>query len=306
MTAARAGEMAKSERGRRTQKPETTIPARDETNVLRSPLVLTGAGILLVFTLVAVFAPALSPYDPRALSGEALEPPSARHLLGTNNIGQDILSQIIWGTRPSLTVAIGAACVALAIGVSIGMVAALLGGVTDVVAMRVVDVFLALPVAPLLIVVAALASPSRAVLILAIGLVFWPVSARIIRSQTLSLRARGFVQAARGFGGGTLYVMRRHLLPALGPIVVTRFVNLAATAALLEAGLAFLGLGDPTAVSWGLMLNRALLHQGLYFSPLWTWWVLPAGFAVTLAVLGFTLLGVGLEPRFNPRWRRAA
>jgi len=128
-----------------------------------------------------------------------------------------------------------------------------------------------------------------------------PGIARILRSETKSLRTRGFVRASQGFGGGRNYIVRRHLVPGLGPLLVTRFVEWAGIAVFLQAGLAFLGLADPTGVSWGLMLNRAVEHPGLYFTSVWTWWVLPAGLAVTLAVLGFTLLGVGLETTLNPR-----
>jgi len=271
---------------------------------LRSPLVVVGSTIVALLVSVALFAPLLAPYDPRALSGASLLRPSARHLLGTNDIGQDIASQVVWGARSSLTVAVGSALLAVALGVALGVSAGLAGGWTDTVSMRVVDVALALPVLPLLVLIAALAGARRSNLVLIIGLTGWPASARILRAQTLTLRRRGFVDAAQGFGGGFFYVVRRHLVPALGPLIFTGFVSVAAHAILVEAGLAFLGLADPSAVSWGLILNRALLYQGLYFTALWTWWVLPAGFAVTLAVLGFTFVGVGLEPAFNPRWRR--
>ena len=266
--------------------------------------VWAGAGLLFVLVTVAVLAPFIAPHDPHALSGDSLERPSPRHLLGTNDIGQDIFSQLLWGGRASLVVAVGAAGLTVVVGTVVGMVAGLLGGTTDTVAMRVADIFLAVPNLPLLILVAALAGPRRSTLIVAIALVIWPIGARVVRSQMLSLRQRGFVEAARGLGAGPLYIARRHLLPALAPIVVAGFVNVAAVAVLLEASLAFLGLGDPTSVSWGLVLHRAVLQQSLYFTPLWTWWVLPAGLAITLAVSSFTLLGVGLEPRFNPRVAR--
>ncbi len=269
-----------------------------------SPLALLGGTIVLLIVLVGVLAPILSPYDPRALAGDSLLPPSIHHLLGTNDVGQDIFSEVVWGARISISVAVGGAGLAIFLGVLIGAGAGLLGGMLDVVAMRVVDVFLALPVLPLLILLAVLIGPSLASLILVIGLLAWPHVARVLRSQTLSLRQRGFVRASHGFGGGPLYVLRRHLVPALGPIIVVSFVNVAAAAVLLESGLAFLGLADPTSVSWGLMLNRAFNHEGLYFTSLWVWWVLPPGFAITLTVLGFTFLGVGLEPHFNPRWTR--
>lgn len=269
--------------------------------VPRSPLVLAGGGLLLAAGVAAVLAPVLAPYDPRALVGEPLQPPSAAHLLGTNDIGQDIFSQVVWGARPSLTVAVGAGVLAVVTGLSVGVGAGLAGGKADTVAMRVVDLFLALPVLPLLVVIAALAGANRLILVLVIGLVRWPEIARVTRGQTLTLRHRGFVEAAQGFGASLLYLLRRHLAPALGPIIAAGMVTVATVAVLMEAGLAFLGLADPTAVSWGLMLNRALLFPGLYYSALWTWWVLPAGLAISVVVLGLTLVGVGLEPTFNPR-----
>jgi peptide/nickel transport system permease protein len=203
-----------------------------------------------------------------------------------------------------MIVAVAAAGLTVLFAMAVGISAGLLGGPIDMVAMRTVDVLLAMPVLPLLVLIAALAGPNRVVIVFVIALLGWPRLARLLRSRTLSLRQQGFVQAAGGFGAGPLYVVRRHLVPALGSLVVAGFVNWAAVAVLLEAGLAFLGLGDPTAVSWGQVLNRALKHPGLYFSNIWTWWVLPAGSLIALAVLGFTFLGVGLEPVFNPRWRR--
>jgi len=264
-------------------------------------MALVGAGIILALVTAAVLAPALAPYDPRELAGDALTAPSAEHLLGTNNLGQDILSQIIWGARDSLSLAVGAATLAVVGGIVVGVGAGLLGGASDVAAMRLVDVFLAVPRLPLLILVATLVGASRFSLTVIIGMMTWPVLARKLRSQTLSLRQRGFVGAARGFGGGLLYLMRRHLVPALAPLLVSSFVLVASNAVLLEASLAFLGLADPTGVSWGLMLNKALLQPGLYFTSVWLWWVLPAGFAISLAAVGFSFLGVGLEPILNPR-----
>lgn len=260
----------------------------------------------MTLVVVAVLAPVLAPYDPRALIGTSLEPPSGRHWLGTNDIGQDVFSQLVWGARATLTVALGGAALASLLAVLVGVGAGLLGGVADTIAVRSIELFLAVPVLPLLVLLAALAGANRVVIILVVGLLGWPPGARVLRSQTLSLRRRGFVQAARGFGGGPLYVVRRHLVPALGPVVVVGFVNWAAVASLLEAGLAFLGLGDPTGVSWGTVLNRALAFPAIYFGTAWAWWLVPAGVAITATVAGFTFLGVGLEPRLNPRLGGAA
>lgn len=271
----------------------------------RSPFVIVGLAIIAVFVLVAVLARPLAPYEPRALVGGYLERPSPQHLLGTNEIGQDIFSQVVWGTRTSLIVALAGGGLVTALGVLIGVGSGLTGGLVDTVVTRAVDVFLAIPVLPLLIVVATLAGPSLVSVVLVLALLGWPGTARMLRSQTLSLRERGFIHAARGFGGAPLYLIRRHLVPAVGPLIVAGFIDFASVAIVLEAGLAFLGLADPTTVSWGTVLNQALGHPGLYFSGLWTWWVLPAGLAVTVAVLGFTFVGIGLEPTFNPRTARS-
>lgn len=268
---------------------------------LRSPLLILGASLIGGCALVALLAPLLAPHDPKALPGSGLEPPSSEHLLGTTLIGEDILSQLIWGARSALTVAVGAATLAVIVGVLVGVSAGLVGGVVDALAMRTVDVLLAVPRLPLVVLVAALTGASRVVLILLMGFLFWPPISRIVRSQALTLRQRGYVAAAEGFGGGVLYLIRRHLVPALGPIIVVEFVAFSGNAISLEAGLAFLGLGDPTGVSWGLMMSNALATPGIYFTSAWLWWVLPAGFAITLLLLGFAFLGVGLEPIMNPR-----
>lgn len=274
--------------------------------VRRSPLLFVGLGIVAALALVALLAPYLAPYDPRAIVGDALEPPSSRHLLGTNDAGADIFSALIWGARATLAVVVGATALVLAIGVGLGLLAGLRGGLAETIVMRLVDVMLAIPVIPLLIFIAALAGPSRGVAILTIGLFVWPQVAPVVRSQALSLRSRGFIHSARGYGAGPLYLMRRHLVPALGPIIAAQLAYVAGLAVTIEAGLGFLGLGDPSAVSWGAILERAVRHQALYVTSMWLWWLLPAGLAITVAVLGFTFIGVGLEPRFNPRWTRFA
>lgn len=278
---------------------------RHRSQVWRSAPVVAGFAIIVVIVLAAALAPVVAPYDPHALSGGSLDPPSAQHLFGTNDVGQDILSQLIWGARTSLIVGLAAPLLAMSLGVAVGVGSGLVGGAVDRAVARVLDVLLAVPVLPLLIAIAALVGGGRTTVILAIGLLGWPRVARVMRSPTLSLRQRGFVTSARGFGGGTPYLIRRHLVPALGPLIALRFVDIASIAIFLEAGLAFLGLGDSSTVSWGQMLSRAVSHQGLYYTPLWTWWVLPAGLAITLAIVGFALLSVGLEPIFNPRTNRA-
>jgi ABC-type dipeptide/oligopeptide/nickel transport system permease subunit len=188
----------------------------------------------------------------------------------------------------------------------VGVLPALRTGFADTFANRLTVFLLALPAIPLLVAVGALAGNNGTALILVIAFLGVAPNARILRGQALALRDRGFIGAARGFGGGQLYVLRRHVVPAMGPLVVIGFVNWAGLAVGLQAALAFLGLGSARAVSWGAMMNRALGQQAIYFSPMWTWWVLPPGIAITLTLLGFTFIGVGLEPSFNPRWRRSS
>ncbi len=272
----------------------------------RSPLLMVGLGMLGLVLLVGVFAPLLTPHDPGAISGAALEQPSARHWLGTDVPGRDIFAQLVFGARASLIVAFVGGSLALAGGVMIGVLPVLLGQFADTLSNRLVVFLLALPGLPLLVLVGSLAGNNQLAIILVIAFAGAAPNARILRSQALTLRNSGFISAARGFGGGPMYVLRRHLVPGLGPLIVVGFVNWAAIAIAMEAGLAFIGLGDPSGISWGLMLNRALSQQSIYFSTMWTWWVLPAGFSIALTVLCFTFVGVALEPSFNPRWLRAS
>lgn len=269
-----------------------------------SGLLVVGGVLLGLLVVTAIFAPVIASHDPQAISGPPLGLPSAHHWLGTDVPGRDIFAQLVYGARTSLAVALIGASLAIAGAICIGVLPALVGGHADAISARLVVFLLALPGLPLLVVVGSLAGQSTLALIVVIGVIGAAPNARLLRSQTLTLRQRGFVTAARGFGGGPLYVLRRHLVPGLGPFIVVGFVNWAGISIALEAGLSFLGLGNPTGVSWGRTLNRALLQQSIYFSDMWTWWVLPSGIAITVAVLGFTFVGVGLEPTFNPRWAR--
>lgn len=273
----------------------------------RSGLTWMGAAIVTVLVLVGALAPLLGPYDPQAISGPSLLSPSLHHLLGTNQVGQDIFSQLVWGTRTSLLVGLGGAGATVACGVALGMGAGLVGGWVDVAAMRVVDVLLAIPVLPTLILLAALAGSGLWVLVVSIGILGGPRTARILRAQVLSLRGRGFVRAAKGFGGGPIYVLRRHLVPGVAPVMVAGFVNWAGLAISLEAGLAFLGLGSPFQASWGQIIQQAISEPGWEYTWVWVWWALPAGAALMVAVLGFAFIGAGSEPALRPaRGRRPA
>lgn len=271
----------------------------------RPPFLVLGASIAAGFLLLAALAPLLAPYGGQTIAGPSLASPAANHLLGTNDVGQDLFSQLIWGARTAALIALPGAALGVLAGLLVGGIAGLRGGWVDGITMRVVDMFLAIPMLPLLILIAALVGAGQLVIVVLIAVGAWPNVARVLRSQTLSLAQRGHVQAARGFGGGVLYVLRRHLAPALGPLLAANLVYWMGTAIVLQSGLAFLGLGDPNQVSWGGVLNRALTHEGVYFSPEWVWWVLPPGLAIVVVTSGLAFLGLSVEPHFNPRWNRA-
>lgn len=260
-----------------------------------------GLSLVGLVTVLAVAAPWISPYRVTALAGLPLEAPSLSHLLGTNSVGQDLASQLLSGARASLFVAAVAGGATVALGALVGMIAGWKGGRTDAVLMRFTDVVLVIPRLPLLILAGAYAGRDLLTVALIIAATFWPPTARVLRSQILSLRRRAHVTAAVGFGAGAVHVIRRHLLPEVGLILAAELVTAAGRAVVLEAGLAFLGLGDPTRSSWGSIIREALGFNALFYTQAWAWWLVPPLVCVSLLLLGITFLGLTLEQRLNPR-----
>lgn len=263
---------------------------------------LIGAALLVAFVVVAIFAPLIAPYDPRSPAGEPFGVPSAAHPLGTNDVGQDILSELIFGARISLVVGLASALVAVVFGGAIGLAAGFYRGVLDSVLMRLVDVTLALPFLPLLIVLAVFLGRGLLTTTLVIAGIIWAQPARVIRSQVLSTRERAHVEAARAMGAGPRHLLARHILPSVSPLMIAQFVRGANVAILLEASLAFLALGDPTNKSWGTMLYYAN-SRNAFLTDAWIWWVLPTGLAIAIVVLAFAFLGYALEEWADPRLR---
>ncbi|WP_255621741.1 dipeptide/oligopeptide/nickel ABC transporter permease/ATP-binding protein [Pseudonocardia sp. DSM 110487] len=268
-------------------------------------LAAAGLGVLAVLVLVAVAAPLLAPYGPAERAGRPFGAPSAAHLLGTNDVGHDLLSELLYGARVSLIVGVTAAVAATVIGAAVGVSAGYARGRLDPLLMRLVDVVLALPALPLTIVIGVFAGPGLGTQILVISIVMWAGVARELRAQVLSLRERDHIQALRAMGAGPWHVVPRHLLPAVAPLVVPQFVLATKTAILLEASLAFLGLGDITAKSWGTMLSLAHARSA-FLTDAWIWWVVPPGLAIALTVLAFALLGHAFEERARPSLRSRA
>ena len=267
------------------------------------PLGWVGVLLLASLAIVAVCAPWVAPYDPRVSTGRPFEPPSLAHLLGTNDVGYDLLSELIWGARVSLAIGLLAAVVSTTLGTGGGILAGYFRGRFDAVLMRTVDLVLVIPFLPLMILLAAYIGPSITTLAAVIGLLLWGRPARVVRSVALSQAAREYVIAARALGAGSARILRLHVLPAALSITIAEFVYLASRAILLETTLAFLGLGDPLQKSWGSVLFHAQA-RGAFLSGAWVWWVLPPGLLITASVLGFALVGFDLERVVNPRLRR--
>lgn len=269
----------------------------------RNRMAVLGALMLLVVVVMAFLAPWLAPFDldtpVRVTIDNIYAPPDATHWLGTDDAGKDVLSSVIYGARVSLFVGFFASFISLVIGGLVGLIAGFYGDRVDSLLMRLTDILLVIPDLPLMIVLIALLGRGLGILILVIGILGWTGTARVVRAQTLSVRERKFVQRARAIGAGNFYIVRRHIFPLVFPLMVVNAVLVISAAILNESTLAFLGLGDPTRLSWGQMLNFAF-RRGAMSAGAW-WALAPPGLAIIWVVLGLTLLGNGLERIFNPK-----
>ncbi len=264
---------------------------------------LIGLGMLVIILIMAIFAPIIAPYNSSSTSSAGLSdvynPPSAEHWFGTDDAGQDVFSNFIFGARVSLTVGFFAAFISIIIGGIFGLVAGFFGGRWENFIMRITDIMLVIPDLPLMVVIVALTKPSLLNIIFVIGLLGWTTTARVVRSQTLAVKSRKFVLRARAIGAGKGHIVIHHILPLVMPILVVQAVLVVSLAILNESALSFIGLGDPTALSWGQMLNYAF-GRGAMSTGAW-WALVVPGFGIVWVVLGLTLLGQGLEKVLNPR-----
>ncbi len=271
--------------------------------VLSNPMVLAGGFMILVVVFAAVFAPLIAPYDPKERVRVTLDTvyakPSTAHLLGTDDAGKDVLTNLLYGARVSLIVGFFASLISVFIGGVLGMLSGYAGGRLDTLLSGLTNITLVIPDLPLAIVLVALLGPSLFNIILVIGLLGWTATARLVRSQTLSVKERKFVLRTKALGAGHAYIVRKHILPHVLPLVVANTVLVISLAILNESTLSFLGLSDPTRVSWGQMLNYAFTRGAMSSGA---WWALAfPGLAIVWLVLGCTLLGNGLEQLLNPR-----
>ncbi|HEY8373528.1 MAG TPA: ABC transporter permease [Pseudonocardiaceae bacterium] len=265
---------------------------------------LVGLVLLLTIGALALLAPVLT--DPAGLdvtkaTGRPLQPPSGEYLLGTDESGRSVLLLTWWGARVSLLVGLAATLLSVCIGTLVGIVAGHFGGWASAVLMRITDFFLVLPSLVLAIALSTVLSRGLTTIVVAIGVTSWPTTARLVRAQTLTVEARPYIERARALGGGHGHIIGRHVLPAVLPLVFANTTLAVASAIIAESTLAFLGLGDPTVVSWGTMLKSAM-DTGAVTGGAW-WYLLPPGLGIVTVVLAFTLCGRALETVLNPRLR---
>lgn len=271
----------------------------------RRPSAMAGLAILVAVTALALTAPLFihtSQLDVINAPGQPIAPPSARFLLGTDYAGRPILTLLIWGTRPSLAIGVIATGLTMIVGSTIGLVAGHYGGGISRILMAITDWFIALPTLPLAIALAAVLGQGDASITIAIAITSWPGTARLIRAQTLAVEARPFIERAKALGARDSQLVVRQVLPNVAPFILVSATLTVAGAILTETTLTFLGLGNPTDVSWGAIINQAFF-QGAVSAGAW-WYILPPGIAILIVVLGFTLVGRAVENILNPRMAR--
>jgi len=272
-------------------------------SVGRNPSATVGAALLILISAAAVLAPVVAPYSIHQQVGSPFGPPSSSHPLGLDDGGFDMVSLLIWGSRISLLVGLLATIVATVAGTLVGILAGYVGGIVDGILMRITDYFLVLPSLPVMIVVADIWGPSLLHIILVIGVLSWPTTALVIRAQARSVRQRMFVNRARSLGARESRIVLRYVLPQVLPLVVANAVLTAAGAIFAETALSFLGLGDPSQVSLGKIIENAF-NSSAVTSGAW-WAIVPPGILVAVIILCCSLVGKAIEDGLNPRLRVA-
>lgn len=270
-----------------------------------SKLGITGIIILGFFIFISIFAPYLSNRPIKVTEGnlaDRFSPPNEKYLLGTDEVGRDILTLVIHGGKISLLVGFLAASISGLIGTIVGLISGYFGGWRDNLLMRIVDIIMVIPGLPFMIVLAAILGPSFWNIIFVIAIRGWTGTARVVRSQVLSLKERPFIESVRAIGAGNVRIILYHILPNVLPLILSQMVLSIGGIILSEASLSFLGLGDPTTISWGGILSSAF-SAGALAGNYW-WYIIPPGFSISLVALSFTLIGFALDQIVNPRIRR--
>ncbi|TMK95384.1 MAG: ABC transporter permease [Actinobacteria bacterium] len=271
--------------------------------IRRRPSAAIGATLLVLVLLGAVLAPVLAPYDLHKQVGPVFGHPSWSHPLGLDDGGIDMVTLLMWGARISLVVGFAATLVSMLIGGTVGVAAGYFGGKTDTILMRITDYFLVIPDVPLMIIVAAIWGPSLLHIVIVIGILLWTSTARVIRAQVKSVRERVYVKRAQAIGAGHARIVLRHVLPQVAPLLIANTVLTIAVAIFDETALSFLGLGDPSRISLGKVIENAFQRAAISTGAWWA--IVPPGALVALIILSCSLIGQALEDALNPRLRVA-
>ena len=276
---------------------------------IKNPLGKTGVTLLIIFMLMATasfFIPLLDPmYDPMTGIDPLIKKstgPSMQHFLGTDNVGRDLFAQLMEGAKVAFIVGLSSAFISIVMGTVIGMISGYAGGMTDIILMRMADIIMIMPSLVILLILASLFGQFNIwIIVFIIAIMRWPAVSRIIRSQTLSLKSRPFIEASRVAGASNLRIIFRHIMPNVLPLAFLYMTFRVTSAILVEAALSFLGFGDPSQVSWGMMLQWVWKSGHMFQAP---YWMIPPGLCISLLTLSFYMLGRAMDEVLDPRLRK--
>ncbi len=259
-----------------------------------------GGMLLAAMVVVAVLAPVLAPYDPYASVAAPYLEPCAAHWLGTNDIGQDILSEVIYGARTSLAVGFLSAAISVGIGTVLGMLAGWYGGFVDRLIAKVIAFMLTIPYIPTLIILSAFTKPGAMTTAVVLGIMSWGGTARVVRAQTAAIKNKEYIETIRAMGAGDGYVLGRHVVPELLPWLMYQAAGRVKSGILSESSLSFLGLGSTAQKSWGTIIYYAQAKNAL-LTDAWMWWILPPGLCIAAVACGLVMLSYGFEEKMDRR-----
>lgn len=276
---------------------------------IQNPLGKTGVTLLIIFMLMAIssfFIPLIDPmYDPMTGIDPLIKTstgPSMQHFLGTDNVGRDLFAQLMEGAKVAFIVGLSSAFISIVLGTVIGMISGYVGGMTDVILMRMADIIMIMPSLVILLILASLFGQFNIwIIVFIIAIMRWPAVSRIIRSQTLSLKSRPFIEASKVAGASNTRIIFRHIMPNVLPLAFLYMTFRVTSAILVEAALSFLGFGDPSQVSWGMMLQWVWKSGYMFQAP---YWMIPPGVCISLLTLSFYLLGRAMDEVLDPRLRK--
>lgn len=267
----------------------------------RKTILRVSIAVLCIYIGIALAAPLIAPQGPTAITGTPLQPPSSVHWFGTNEVGQDIFAQLVWGARITLLFGFCSAAISIAISTGIGIAIGYYGGIADEVVCRAIDVFMPIPVFVLLIVLTTFFTPGVLQVSILMGILGSVHGIRIIRSQVLSVTRMNYVEGAKAIGASDFQVMSRHILPNVMPIVMVKCITTSQHMLVMGVGLSFIGMWETSTVDWGTIIQNAYSQGGLALG-LW-WWILPPGIAIVILSLALSMIGYSYEEKFNPRVR---